>query len=238
MSGSTSGLSTPTLTSQAGAAVTSAAQAASAASGSSSGSTALSSLTDNYQTFLNLLMTQLQNQDPTSPMDTNQFTTELVQFSSVEQQINTNTSLTSLIQLTQSGQVMQSSAMIGHTVTVNSTEMPVQNGTGQIRFTAASAGPVTISVFDSQGNSLGNSTVNAAKGTNAWSWNAVAGNGTTEPDGPYNVTVTSTDATGKSTSVPFVVVGTATGVTKNGSTMDLQMGETSVDFSNAQSVLN
>ena len=66
-----------------------------------------------------MLMTQLQNQDPTSPMDTNQFTTELVQFSSVEQQINTNTSLTQLIQLTQAGEVMQASAMTGKQVTVD-----------------------------------------------------------------------------------------------------------------------
>ena len=90
---------------------------ASAASGTSAatqtGATALSSLSGNFTDFLNMLMTQLQNQDPTSPMDTNAFTTELVQFSSVEQQINTNTSLTQLIQLTQGGEVMQASAMTG-----------------------------------------------------------------------------------------------------------------------------
>jgi flagellar hook assembly protein FlgD len=58
------------------------------------GSAALNSLSANFGDFLKLLMTQLQNQNPTSPLDTNQFTSELVQFSSVEQQINTNTSLT------------------------------------------------------------------------------------------------------------------------------------------------
>ena len=77
-----------------------------------------------------MLMTQLQNQDPTSPMDTNQFTSELVQFSSVEQQINTNTSLTQLIQLTQGGEVMQASAMTGKQVTASSDHVPLQNGTG------------------------------------------------------------------------------------------------------------
>ena len=54
-------------------------------------------------------MTQLQHQDPTSPMDTNAFTSQLVQFSSVEQQINTNTSLTKLIEATQGGSVLQAS---------------------------------------------------------------------------------------------------------------------------------
>ena len=74
------------------------------ASASASGSNALGSLANNFQNFLTLLMTQLKNQDPTSPLDTNQFTSQLVQFTSVEQQINTNRSLGQLINLTQSGQ--------------------------------------------------------------------------------------------------------------------------------------
>ena len=67
--------------------------AAASASGSDPGK-ALATLSGNFQNFLQMLMTQLKNQDPTSPMDTNQFTTELVQFSSVEQQISTNSNLT------------------------------------------------------------------------------------------------------------------------------------------------
>ena len=97
---------------------------------SQTGNTALTSLSSNFNDFLKMLMTQLQNQDPTSPMDTNQFTSELVQFSSVEQQINTNTSLTQLIQLTQAGEVMQASAMTGKKVTVSSDHVPLQNGQG------------------------------------------------------------------------------------------------------------
>ena len=109
---------------------------ATAAATPPTGSTALNSLSANFGDFLKLLMTQLQNQDPTSPLDTNQFTTELVQFSSVEQQINTNTSLTQLIQLTQGSEVMQASAMTGKRVTVSSDHVPLQNGKGTIQFTA------------------------------------------------------------------------------------------------------
>src|ERR1700732_876294 len=82
----------------------------------------IASLSSNFGNFLNLLMTQLRHQDPTAPMDANSFTSELVQFSSVEQQINTNTSLTQLIQLTQMADVSQSSAMIGKQVTVQATQ--------------------------------------------------------------------------------------------------------------------
>src|ERR1700733_15003056 len=99
---------------------------------SQTGSAALNSLTANFGDFLNMLMTQLQNQDPSSPMDTNQFTTELVQFSSVEQQIDTNTDLTQLIQLTQASQIEQSTSMLGKQVTVNSGQLSLQQGSAAI----------------------------------------------------------------------------------------------------------
>ena len=82
------------------AASSAAATAAAAGSATTSASAAanatnpLVALSSNFNDFLQMLMTQLQNQDPTSPMDTNEFTSELVQFSGVEQQINTNASLT------------------------------------------------------------------------------------------------------------------------------------------------
>lgn len=212
--------------------------AASASGASAGGNAALSKLTSNYSDFLKLLMTQLKNQDPTSPMDTNSFTTELVQFSSVEQQINTNTSLTQLIQLTQSGQLLQSSSMVGHTLAVSGTDMPVQNGTGRIQFSATSTRPVTVAVYDSAGTLLSDSAVNSTSGTNKWSWNATGPNGSKRPDGAYKVVVTGTDTTGASVALPFSVLGQATGVVRNGTALQLQMGAVTTDFANVQSVLD
>src|SRR5471030_2721261 len=130
--------------------------AASSAASSATGQSAnpLASLSSNFGDFLNLLMTQLKNQDPSSPMDANSFTSELVQFSSVEQQINTNSSLTQLIQLTQAADVTQSSALLGKQVTVQSTQIPLQNGTGTLNFTAPTAEPVYITVQGTNGNTL------------------------------------------------------------------------------------
>src|SRR5262249_10208809 len=73
--------------------------------GAAANSNAASQLAGNFDEFLKLLTTQLQHQDPLSPLDPNQFTQELVQFSSVEQQIQTNTSLSTLISLQQNAQV-------------------------------------------------------------------------------------------------------------------------------------
>jgi flagellar basal-body rod modification protein FlgD len=198
----------------------------------------LSSLSSNFGDFLNLLMTQLQNQDPTSPMDANSFTSELVEFSSVEQQINTNTSLTQLIQLTQAADVTQSSAILGKQVTVTSTQIPLQNGTGTLNFTTPVAEPVSITVQNANGITLQQVNVNAAQGASTWNWNGMNASGQQLPDGAYTVQVTGGLAGASSTAVPFTVSGTATGVTTQNNTVNLQIGALSVPFTSVTSVAN
>jgi flagellar basal-body rod modification protein FlgD len=218
--------------------VTTAAAAASAAASTtaSSATNPLVSLTSNFSDFLNLLMTQLQNQDPTSPMDANSFTSELVEFSSVEQQINTNSNLTTLIQLTQAADVTQASAVVGKQVEVQSTQIPLQNSSGTLVFTANTAGPATITIQNANGGTLQQVTVNAAQGANTWTWNGTDSSGQTLPDGAYTVTVTNAAPGAAGAALPFTVVGTATGVTTANSTVNLQLGALSVPFSNVVSV--
>src|ERR1700684_4119551 len=84
----------------------------------------------NFNEFLGLLTTQLQNQDPLSPMDTNQFTQQLVEFASVEQQINMNTNLQTLISMQQSTESLQALQLVGANVTINSNTAPLSNATG------------------------------------------------------------------------------------------------------------
>jgi flagellar basal-body rod modification protein FlgD len=209
-----------------------------ASSTAGQGTDPLSSLSSNFSDFLNLLMTQLQNQDPSSPMDSNAFTSELVEFSSVEQQINTNTSLTQLIQLTQASDVTQSAALLGKQVSVQSSELPLQNGSATVNFTAAAAEPVSITVQGPSGNTLQQVTVNATQGGNTWNWNGTTSNGQTLPDGAYTVVVTGGQAGTTATALPFTVVGTATGVTTQNNTVNLQLGALSVPFTSVTSVGN
>jgi flagellar basal-body rod modification protein FlgD len=197
----------------------------------------LASLTGNFQTFLTLLTTQLQNQDPSSPMDSNQFTTELVQFAGVEQQISTNSSLAQLIQLAQGSAVVQSAQLLGRQVDVASGKLVLQNGSATIDFTAPSAGPVTVAVLGAAGQPLYQATVNAAQGSNTWSWRGQTANGTTMPDGAYTVSVT-TAGDGSATALPFSVRGTVTGVQQNGNSVDLQLGPLSVGVQALTSVQN
>ncbi len=95
-------------------------------------------MSGNFDTFLQLLTTQLQNQDPTSPMDTNQFTQQLVQFSQVEQQISTNDNLKSLIALGQSRSSADAVSYLGKTVTLTNGKAALserRGATGPIRWT-------------------------------------------------------------------------------------------------------
>jgi flagellar basal-body rod modification protein FlgD len=215
-----------------------AAATAAAASGSGTASTGSSSattgtsanasnpllaLSSNFNDFLQMLMTQLQNQDPTSPMDTNQFTSELVEFSGVEQQINTNGSLTQLIQLTQAGETMQGTSMTGKQVTVQSSQIALQNGSGTVNFNDPTAGPVAIAITNSAGQQLYGTTLNATSGNNTWS---------------YNVAVVAANANGTNAALPFTVTGTATGVESLSSGMQLELGALTVPFSAVQSVGN
>ena len=209
---------------------------AASATGTSATGSAQTSLTNNYNDFLKLLMTQLQNQDPTSPMDTNQFTSQLVQYSSVEQQIATNTSLTQLIQLTQGGEVLQASSLVGKPVTVTSDRIALQDGKGGVQFDTPSAGPVSIGVYSDSGVKLREAAVDSQAGRNAWTWDGKDSQGNAVPDGAYR-TIVSSQRGGAAQTLPFTVSGTATGVQKSGNALQVQMGALKVDLSAVQSLM-
>ena len=201
---------------------------------SSASNSALGSLSGNLNSFLTLLMTQLQNQDPTSPMDTNTFTSQLVQYSSVEQQINTNTNLTNLITATQSNTILQSTALVGKQATVTNDHLTLQNSNAQIHFTAPTAEPVTITVTAASGEKVLQTNVSAAAGNNDWSWNGQDSDGNTHADGSYKVTVSNQSGTGIATTV----TGTVTGMQRSGTTVNAVMGDLQSDVGTIQSVVS
>ena len=215
----------------------SASASANASASASAAPNSLASLTNNFNDFLSLLTTQLQNQDPSSPMDTNQFTTELVQFAGVEQQINTNADLTQMVSMAQAGQILQSSSIVGKQIVVTSPQMPLQKGQSELQFSSPTAASTDITVANAAGATVLNTTITANAGSNSWTWNGQDASGNQQPDGAYTVAVTQPNGTSTPTAVPFTVIGTATGVQKNGSEVDLQLGPVSVGFSAIQSVL-
>ncbi len=217
------------------------ANAASSASGASSStsSDALSSLTSNYNQFLTLLTTQLQNQDPTSPMTSDTFTSELAQFAGVEQQIQTNTNLTQLLSLNQDNEVSQGTSLVGRQAVASSSQLPLQNGSAELQISPTSAETVGIAITNSAGSVVKTQTLSLPAGTTNWTWNGQDDSGNTLSDGSYSAAVVTQDSSGNTTTVPFSVVGTITGVSKDASSgVDVDMGSSTIDMSNVTSLLN
>ncbi|MFT8718651.1 flagellar hook assembly protein FlgD [Acetobacter sp.] len=234
---STTSLLSTAVSSARSAATTNAASITSASSTdtSSSSTSALASLSGNFTTFLTLLTTQLKNQDPSSPMSSDTFTSELAQFAGVEQQVATNTNLQTLISLTENGQQSTDMALVGKTAQASTTQLPLQNGTSSISFTTTSAEPIAIAVTDSSGNVVKTDELTSTAGTNTWTWNGTSDSGSQLTDGSYNIAVETEDGSGNTSAVPFTVTGTVTGVTNNSGTMYVKMGDSLVDMSDVKS---
>ena len=121
----------------------------------SSATNATSQLSSNFDTFLQLLTTQLQHQDPLDPMDTSQFTQQLVEYSQVEQQIDSNTNLQTLISQGTSQSAAYATSYLGKTVTVSGGEGSLTNGQAQWTYNLGTAATPTNGNFHLTGWSGG-----------------------------------------------------------------------------------
>src|SRR5580704_9288521 len=119
---------------------------------SASATSGVPAFTSNFNTFLTMLTTQLQHQDPLSPLDTSQFTQQLVSFSEVEQQINTNKNLQQLIQIQNTNQASAATPLVGQTIEYSSATAPLASGQAGFSYTLPSAASsVNLSVKDANG---------------------------------------------------------------------------------------
>jgi flagellar basal-body rod modification protein FlgD len=189
--------------------VTSATNPAGAVSSALNDTTEIAS---NFTTFLQLLTTQLQNQDPLSPMDTNQFTQQLVEFAGVEQQMKTNDTLSTLVSLQQSAQTSQALSLVGATVVVNGTTAQLANGQATWSLTATQPATATVTIAAPSGQTVYTATGAVNAGSQPFTWNGVGSDGTTWPAGNYTLTATAVTASGQSTTVTSQVEGQITSV--------------------------
>src|SRR5262245_57622866 len=166
----------------------------------------------NFNAFLQLLTTQLQNQNPLDPLDTNQFTQQLVQFASVEQQINMNTQLQTLVSLQQTAQNSQALGFVGKTVTVSGSTAPLANGQARWTFNPPSPATATFTVSDSTGQTVFSQTATVQPGSQPFTWNGRDSSGRQWADGNYTLNITATGADGKPVAIPTTVVGTVDSV--------------------------
>jgi flagellar basal-body rod modification protein FlgD len=167
----------------------------------------------NFQSFLQLLTTQLQNQNPLSPLDTNQFTQQLVEFAGVQQQINTNDSLATLVSLQQTAQSTQALGFVGKTAVVSGSTAALTNSKASWLINVPTASNVTINITNASGQTVYSGSAAAAAGNaQPFTWNGQGSDGTQEPDGNYTLTATATDSANNSVAITTDVAGVVTSV--------------------------
>ena len=207
------------------------------ANGTTTGSSAFNQLSGNFQTFLTLLTTQLKNQDPTSPMDSNQFTQQLVEYSQVEQQINTNTNLQTLISQGSSNASAMTVGYLGKNVSVTNGNASLTNGTANWTYTlGTAAASTTLTVTNSSGTVVytGPGSVNA--GNNSFTWNGQDNNGNQLNDGTYKLSVSATDSSGNAVTASVASAGTVSQIDMTGGTPKLVIGNMEVSPSDIAAV--
>jgi flagellar basal-body rod modification protein FlgD len=177
-----------------------------------------------FNMFLKLLTTQMQNQDPLSPMDTSQYTQQLVQYSQVEQSVQQNTTLNSILSNLSNQGLTQASGMIGRSVTLNSDVAGLAAGT-PAAWSYSAARPVstlTSSITDASGKVVMTSTMTPnAQGTMAW--NGTLADGSTAPAGSYTLALTASDAAGNSVPVTIHAQGTVQEVSSANGALTLKV---------------
>lgn len=205
---------------------TSAAQASEASAARSN-----AALADDFDTFLQLLTTQLQNQDPLEPLNTNEFTSQLVQFSSVEQQIQTNDYLESLITSTEAQAVNAVMNYLGATVTAEGVTNNLVNGSAEWTIRAdrpAEASRLTI--FDVNGREVFNQTLAFEAGETRFTWDGSTNSGQQAADGIYQIRVEGFNASGDIVDINTAISGRVTGVDVTGSQPLLKLGSVEVQL--------
>jgi flagellar basal-body rod modification protein FlgD len=194
----------------------------------SSISSSRKSIADNFDQFLSLLTTQLQNQNPLDPLDTNQFTQQLVQFSQVEQQIKSNEMLASLADASNANRSASAAGYIGMTITADGARTTLANGKAQWSWDAARSGNATITVTDSTGATVYSKTQSINAGPGSFSWNGQTDNGGLKTSGDYTIKVVAKDSANNPIKVTTEINGIVDGVDLTGSVPVLKIGSTGV----------
>ena len=195
-----------------------------------------SSLITNYDAFLQLLTTQIKNQSPLDPMDANQFTQQLVQFSTVEQAIKSNQNLTDLIAATKTANATNLLSYVGANVTAEGTGTTLSGGKALWQYTSDKAGTGTVTVRNSLGAVVFNDRPTLAAGSHTYSWNGRMTNGQIAPDGEYSIEIAGTDKDGAALSIGTTINGTVTGIDLSGAEPVLKIGSQLVPMSGLRSV--
>ena len=189
--------------------------------------TASQNLSADMNTFLTLLTTQLKYQDPLDPMDTAEFTNQLVQYSSVEQAIQTNEKLDNLLSMNIANLGAQAVSYIGKVAQVMGNVMPLEGGKAKATYTLdKNVVSATIVVKDMNGNIVYSEQGKVTSGTHEFTWDGKDANGNQLEDGAYKIEVSTKVASGETAAnVVTTVFGRVTGVASDSNGVYVGLGD-------------
>jgi flagellar basal-body rod modification protein FlgD len=194
-------------------------------------------LSSSYETFLSLLTAQLKNQDPTSPLDTNSFTQQLVQMTGVQQQLLSNQLLKSLVTQGENGDVKDALGLIGKTVSATGDKAVLQDGKAAWGYELdKTASRATLTVTDSNGKVMWSGDApSLSQGEHSFTWDgkgAHAGkNGET-----YTLSVSATGAGGSTVASRTLMQGVVSSVRQSAAGTVLSIGGAEATLSSVISV--
>jgi flagellar basal-body rod modification protein FlgD len=191
-----------------------------------------------FDSFLILLTQQLKNQDPLKPMDATEFTTQLVQFTGVEQQIRQNQNLEDLITLQHSSLVSSMTQYLGNTVdTVGNSVLLTESGPASITYSLPSqAKSVTLEILNSGGETIRTVQVDNAKGSHTYEWDGKNSGGAPVPAGNYSLKFTAVDGVNSPIDVGTSSSGKVTEVEIQNGLIILTVGGNKIPLSEVKSV--
>lgn len=194
---------------------------------SSKTAAATTSLVSTTEDFLKLLTVQLQNQDPTKPLETDQITQQIASLSQVEQQINTNKNLEGLAATFMASQAAANVSYIGKMAEATGNTVPLSGGQGIVVYDLdAEAAEVQINVADESGNIVYQAGGTALAGRNQLLWDGTTDAGTKAPDGTYKISVVAKDASGAAIKATTKTAGVVTSVQTKDGTNYIALGDT------------
>jgi len=209
------------------------------AANGATGSADMAQLSGNFNTFLTLLTTQLKNQDPTSPMDSNAFTQQLVMYSQVEQQIQSNTNLKTLISQGTSNAATLTTGYLGKKVSITNGLGSLASGAANWIYTLDGAAKATgLTVTNAAGKVVYTGTGETTTGNHSFAWDGKDNNGNQLADGAYKLTVTAADLAGNALTTSVASAGTVGQIDMTGATPQLVIGNIEVGVSDIAAIAN
>ncbi len=209
----------------------------SGSSGTSASAGGRTTIAQNFDTFLNILTTQLRNQNPLDPLDTNQFTQQLVQFTGVEQQLKTNEFLQALLTNTQHAYRADAVSYIGKQVTASGQTGELKDGSALWAYNASTnVANASVTIKNAAGSVVYTETGSLNAGPGQFMWDGMGSDGNKQPDGVYTIEIKGTNISGNTVAVSTSSVGVVTAVDFSGSEPMLTVGRNKVALSDITDV--